>query len=92
MPVRKCGKNGRVLLKVTRKGARATENVKEISHAAAQRRDEDGFRCAVASLREKSSSVPLIDKKDEVAPDIGFDEEVVLFDRLPRGRAGVRLR
>src|SRR6185369_137479 len=28
---------------------------KGISHAAAQRRDEDGFRCAVASLREKSS-------------------------------------
>jgi len=30
--------------------------------------------------------------KDEVTPDVGFEKEVIRFDRLPRGRARVRLR
>ena len=51
VPVRKWQKNRQVLREVTRKGAGMTENVKELSHAAAQRRNEDIFslrRCAAA--------------------------------------------
>jgi len=51
VPVRKWQKNRQVLREVTRKGAGMTENVKELSHAAAQRRNEDGFslrRCVAA--------------------------------------------
>ncbi len=32
------------------------------------------------------------DQNDQMAPDVGFKEEVVVFDRLPRRGARVRPR
>jgi len=65
-----------------------TENVKGISHAAARRRNER--RRAVAPLREKSSSVTFIYEDRKMTPDVGLEQEVILFYRLPGWRAGVR--
>ena len=71
---------------VSRKGAK---------DAKTQRRVKC-FGRAFASLRSlrlclKSSSVTFIDKDDKVTPDVGFEKEVIPFDRLPRGRAILRL-
>ena len=65
--------------------------------AKAQRRPQ-GLRerlrllCAFASLREKTCLVTLIEKDIQMASDIGFENEVIFLDRLPRGRAGVGAR
>ncbi len=78
-----------------------TENVK--GFFTQRRKDRKGAKagqmlqaclCVFATfapLREPAS-VTFIDKDDEVTPNVGFEKEVILFDRLPRGRAGVRLR